>query len=96
MVQPEQASGKAFNLQAIRAAQNALAQVETDFDDVERSIREADNAQKQLNNDMRNGGDFANGLKNKLLGVGAAIGAAFSAKKIIDLADTMTKHKGKA
>ena len=32
----EQASGKAFNLQAIKAAQSALAQVETDFDDVER------------------------------------------------------------
>lgn len=91
----EQASGKAFNLQAIKAAQNALAQVETDFDDVERSIREADNAQKQLNNDMRNGGDFANGLKSKLLGVGAAIGAAFSAKKIIDLADTMTNTRAR-
>ncbi len=91
----EQASGKAFNLNAIKAAQNALAQVETDFDDVERSIREADNAQKQLNNDMRNGGDFANGLKNKLLGVGAAIGAAFSAKKIINLADTMTNTRAR-
>ncbi len=91
----EKASGKAFNIQAINAARNALAQVETDFDDVERQIKEADNAQKQLNNDMRNGGDFANGLKNKLLGVGAAIGAAFSAKKIIDLADNMTNTRAR-
>lgn len=91
----EQASGKAFNLQAIKAAQNALAQVETDFDDVERSIREADEQQKKFNQDMRNGGDFANNLKNKLLGVGAAIGAAFSAKKIIDLADNMTNTRAR-
>jgi|LSQX01.1.fsa_nt_gb tape measure domain-containing protein len=91
----EQASGKAFNLQAIKAAQSALAQVETDFDDVERSIREADEQQKKFNRNVRNGGDFANGLKNKLLGVGAAIGAAFSAKKIIDLADTMTNTRAR-
>ena len=86
----EQASGNAFNIKAIQDAQSALARVETDFDDIEREIREADNAQKQLNNDIRNGDSFADGLKNKLLGVGAAVGAAFSAKKIVDLADTMT------
>jgi hypothetical protein len=51
----EKASGNAFNIQAIRTAQNALAQVETDFDDVERQIREADEQQKQFTQDIRNG-----------------------------------------
>ena len=44
----EQASGKAFNLNAISDAQNALAQVETDFDDVERQIKEAAEQQKKV------------------------------------------------
>jgi tape measure domain-containing protein len=91
----EAASSRAFNVKAMGDARSNLAHIEMELNDVERSIREADNAQKQLNNDMRNGGDFANNLKNKLLGVGAAIGAAFSAKKIIDLADNMTNTRAR-
>jgi len=86
----ETASANAFDRQAIERAASDLGKAEIAFDDIERQIREADNAQKGLNDNIGKGRGLADGVKSKFLGIAAAIGAAFSVKKIIALADTMT------
>ncbi len=86
----ERASGNAFNVQAIRAAQNALAQVETDFDDVERQIREADDQQKKFNQDVRNGDVAGKSLLSTFGKIAATVGAFIGIKKIFDLSDEVT------
>lgn len=86
----ERASGNAFNLNAIRAAQSALAQVETDFDDVERQIKEADEQQKKFNQDIRNGDVASKSLLSTFGKIAATVGAVIGVKKIFDLSDEMT------
>lgn len=86
----EQASGKAFNLQAIRAAQNALAQVETDFDDVERQIKEADEQQKKFTQDIRNGDSASKSLLSTFGKIAATVGAFIGIKKVFELSDQIT------
>lgn len=86
----EQASGKAFNLNAIRSAQNALAQVETDFDDVERQIKEADEQQKKFTQDIRNGDTASKSLLSTFGKIAATVGAFIGVKKVFDLSDQIT------
>ena len=74
----ENASDHAFNIQAMEDARNTLARVEVDFDEVERSILEADNAQKMLNEDIRNGvgatDNLTAGVKRLIGAFGAYVG----------------------
>ena len=86
----EQASGKAFNVQAIRSAQNALAQVETDFNDVERQIKEADEQQKKFTQDIRNGDNASKSLLSTFGKLAATVGAVIGVKKVFDLSDQVT------
>ncbi len=87
----DKASSKAVDASSIVQMRTELARAEVAFDQVEQEIRQADQAQKNFNNDVRNGGAAADGLKSKILSMAGALGAAFSAKKIIELADTMTQ-----
>lgn len=86
----EQASGNAFNIQAINAARNALAQVETDFDDVERQIKQADEQQKQFNQDIRNGDVASKSLLSTFGKIAATVGAVIGVRKVFDLSDQIT------
>lgn len=86
----EKASGNAFNIQAIRTAQNALAQVETDFDDVERQIREADEQQKQFTQDIRNGDAASKNILSTFGKIAATVGAVIGVKKVFGLSDQVT------
>ena len=91
----EQASGKAFNLNAIRDAQNALAQVETDFDDVERQIKEAAEQQKKFTQDIRNGDTASKSLLSTFGKMAATVGAGTGVKKVFDISDQMTSTKAR-
>lgn len=91
----EQASGSAFNVGAIKTAQNALAQVETSFDEIEREIRDADTQQRQFNQDIQKGEGLAGGLQSRFASLGAVVGTAFSAKKIIEFADALTNTRAR-
>lgn len=91
----EQASGKAFNLNAISDAQNALAQVETDFDDVERQIKEAAEQQKKFTQDIRNGDTASKSLLSTFGKMAATVGAGTGVKKVFDISDQMTSTKAR-
>lgn len=84
------ASHNAVDTNSIQRAREELARAEIAFDEVEQEIRQANQAQQQFNNDIRNGQGAADGLLRKIKSMAATVGLAFSAKKIIDLADSMT------
>ena len=80
----ERASGNAFDVSNLKAAQDALAQVETEFDDIERSIREAADQQQQFNQDMRNGSGAASDLSSKVKGLVAAFAGFIGVKSAVN------------
>lgn len=85
------ASHNAVDTASIQAARQELARAEVAFDEVEQEIRQADQAQQRLNNDVRSGIGAADGLTSKFKGLAISIGAAFGVNKIIDISDTMTQ-----
>lgn len=69
------ASGNAINTSSIQAARQELAKAEVSFNKIEKAIRQSDQAQKQLNNDIRGGKGETDGLLDKVKNlVGAYIG----------------------
>lgn len=72
---------------SIRAARDELTRAEVTLNQVEQEIREADQAQNQFNNSVRNSGGLLERVKKAAIG----IGAAFSVKKIIDLSDDIVQ-----
>ena len=86
----DNASQSAFNVRAIEDARASLARVETDFDDVERQIKEADQQQQRFNNDIRSGSNASNGLLGTITKIAGAVGASLGVKKIFDISDQVT------
>lgn len=62
----QQASGNSVDVSAIQEAREELAKAETAFDAIEQNIRDADNAQRRLNQDLNNGTTGAGNLLNKV------------------------------
>lgn len=86
----QNASSNAIDTSSIQAARAELNRAEMAFEEIEQEIREANEAQQRFNEDVRNGQGAADGLLSKIKSIGAAVGAVFSAKKVIELADSMT------
>lgn len=85
------ASSNAVDTSAIRQARDELARAEVALDGIEENIRQADEQQRKFNQSVRNCGSEADILKSKFMGVAGVLGVAFSGKKILELADTMTQ-----
>lgn len=88
-------SSNAVNTSSIQAARAELNKAEIAFDEIEQEIRQANQAQQQFNNDIRNGQGAADSLLRKIKSMAATVGLAFSAKKVIELADTMTQTRAR-
>lgn len=73
------ASGRAIDTRAFQNAREELARMGAQLDEVENQTRRTGNA--------------ANAITSKFLKMAAAVGAAFSIKNIIELADTMTQTR---
>ena len=85
------ASSDAIDTDSIAQARNELARAEVAFNQIQQEIRRADEQQKKFNQDIRNGGSAADAMFSKIKSMAAGMGVAFSAKKVIELADTMTQ-----
>ena len=85
------ASSDAIDTDSIAQARNELARAEVAFNQIQQEIRRADEQQKKFNQDIRNGGSAADAMFSKIKFMAARMGVAFSAKKVIELADTMTQ-----
>jgi tape measure domain-containing protein len=91
----QRASGHAIDTQSIQAARAELGRAEQSFNQVEREIRDAASAQNELNNNVRNGTTAADGLMGKFKTMAASLAAAYGAKQIIELSDSMTSTKSR-
>lgn len=87
----QNSSSNSVDTSNIAQARSELARTEIIFDQIEKEIREADEQQNKFNQDIRNSSSEADALKSKFLGLAGTLGVAFSAKKIIELADSMTQ-----
>ena len=85
------ASSKSIDTSAIRSARDELAKAEVAYNQISEEIKKADEEQKKFNQDIRNSSSEADTLESKFLGLAGTLGVAFSAKKIIELADSMTQ-----
>lgn len=84
-------SSQGVNVANISAARVELAKTSSAIDLVEQNIREADTAQKKLNEDMRNGQGAADGLVSQVRDIASGIAAAIGVKKIINLSDSVAQ-----
>lgn len=84
-------SSQGVNVANISAARAELARTSSAIDMVEQNIKDADSAQKQLNNDMRSGQGAAAGLVSQVRNIASGIAAAVGVKKIINLSDSVAQ-----
>lgn len=84
------ASSQAMNTANLAAAKTEIVRTSAAMDSVEQNIREADAAQRQLNNDMRQSHSIAEGLAGKTKAIVAAI-AAIGIGKITSMSDTVAQ-----
>lgn len=87
----QNASSRAVNSASISAGRTELARVEVATNGVERNIREADNAQRQLNNDIRNASSLAESFVGRIKTVVGTIATISGIKKTMDLSDTVVQ-----
>ena len=83
----QRASGNAVDTSSIQAARAELNRTEIAMNSVEQEIREANQAQQQFNNQV----NHSSSLMGKLKSAAIAFGTAFSVKKIINVADSITQ-----
>lgn len=89
------ASSNAVDVNRIFAARQELTKAEATFNRVEHEIREADQAQQQLNARVRGGEDAASDFYDKMKKVAGAIAAYVGVTKTIALADELTRTKAR-
>ena len=73
------------------AANMATRQLDTNVGGIQKSIQDNITAQEQFNQSLRNGGGAASALESKLKSAAMSAAAAFSAQKVLALADTYTQ-----
>jgi tape measure domain-containing protein len=83
----QRASHNAIDTSSIQAARQELARAEVNFNQIENEIRQADQAQVNFNNDVRNGTSATGGLMGKIMGMAASLGAVFGVKQVFGLSD---------
>ena len=86
----QDATGEAVDISALKAAQGQLRQVEANFNQIEQEIRQANEAQKNLNNRIRDGTDVSNGLLNKITAIVGTYLGLQAILNTINLTDEMT------
>lgn len=84
------ASSQAVDTASIQLAREELARAEIAFNDIEQEIKQADAAQRQFNNDIRNGTSEADGLLQKIVGIAAAYLGIQTAGNILSLSDEIS------
>src|SRR5690625_1749292 len=71
-------TSRAVDVSALETAQRELQQVEANFDQIETEIQQAEQAQNNFNNQIRNGRDVTEQLASKFMGLVATVGSIFA------------------
>lgn len=88
--QMQRVSSNSVNTASIIAARAELNKSEIAINEMEQEIRQAAEAQQQLNNNMNKGSGAANSLLSGVKSIATTLGVALGVKNIIGLSDTMT------
>lgn len=91
----QRASSNAIDTTSIQAARAELNKAEMTFNQIEQEIMQADQAQQRLNKDIKNGEGAAQGMMDKIKMMVISLTAAFGAKQIIELSDTLTSTRAR-
>ncbi len=85
----QRASHNAVDTASIREARDELIKTEAQIDQIEESIKQADQQQQKFNKTAQSGTNIFGTIESKFWAIAAAAGAAFSVSKIIELSDQM-------
>lgn len=88
-------SSKAIDTASIQTARNELVSAKVAIDNVEKGIRNAENAQDKFNESMSRGQFNADGLLNKVKNIALAVGGMNGIQKIFELSDQMATTKAR-
>lgn len=83
------ASGSMMDTSSIEIARRELARAADEFNRMEDEVRNADDAQQDFNNNIRDGTTAADGLLSKIIGIVAAYLSFQTGKNIVALSDEM-------
>jgi tape measure domain-containing protein len=88
--QMQTVSGHTIDTSAMRSAEAELQSIERNINSAEMEMRQLAAAEDQVNEKARQSESAFGGMKNKLMGMAATIGAAIGVKQIIGLADEIS------
>ncbi|MGN4127619.1 tape measure protein [Lysinibacillus sphaericus] len=83
------ASSSMMDTSSIEIARRELARAADEFNRIEDEVRNADDAQRDFNNNIRDGTTAADGLLSKIIGIAAAYLSFQTGKNIVALSDEM-------
>lgn len=89
------ASSGAINVSSIRQARAELSGVMSDFARTEEQIRNADDAQNELNSSIRGGSSAADTLLGRFKSLVATVGGLAAIKKVVGLSDELASTKAR-
>ena len=87
--------GSTIDLSGLRQARAELSSIMADFERTEEQIREADDAQNQLNNSIRGGSSAADTLLGKFKSLVATVGGLAAVKKVVGISDELASTKAR-
>ena len=89
------ASSGAIDVSSIRQARAELSGVMSDFTRTEEQIRNADDAQNELNSSIRGGSSAADTLLGRFKSLVATVGGLAAIKKVVGLSDELASTKAR-
>lgn len=89
------ASSGAIDVSSIRQARAELSGVMSDFSRTEEQIRNADDAQNELNSSIRGGSSAADTLLGRFKSLVATVGGLAAIKKVVGLSDELASTKAR-
>lgn len=88
-------SGHVCDTEAMRCAKEGINDIVSALQRVEQNYQDCSRHQKELNNNMNAGTKSAENLLSKMKGIAATYLSIQSAKKLVELSDTMTSSKAR-
>ena len=84
-----------FDTTTLRQVREDIAEATAGFDQMERQIRQADNAQNRFNDRIQEGSNNAGGLLQQIKNIAVTVGGLTAIKKLVDLSDSMASTKAR-
>ena len=91
----QEASGRTFDTTNISNARQEIGRANAAIAEMDKHLRDADNQQNKLNQDINHGTSSADGLMNKIKGLAAAYLGMQTAKGVVGLSDEVVQTRAR-